>query len=241
MQIDRFAIEGPLLLTPRVFSDERGFFQESWNERDFNAALGQDVHFVQDNHSRSVQGVLRGMHYQLSRPQGKLVRVVAGRVFDVLAAALELVLNGGRRHLLALDLQLGYPLPADGLHHGRMRLATGFYPAHGLLLHGRARDEACALHERLEVFEGRRGPIGADAKCDEVLEHRRVPLQCLGRKTPGERAGLVQASNALCLFRYGRTHSPGCGRLRARRGGSAQVGSGGDSACGRMQHQHGSA
>lgn len=72
-----------LLIEPRVFGDARGFFQESWNARDFNAAVGMAVQFVQDNHSRSVQGVLRGMHYQLHRPQGKLVRVVAGRVFDV--------------------------------------------------------------------------------------------------------------------------------------------------------------
>lgn len=70
------------LIEPKVFGDDRGFFLESWNARSF-AAAGIDVPFVQDNHSRSARGVLRGLHYQLVRPQGKLVRVVSGRVFDV--------------------------------------------------------------------------------------------------------------------------------------------------------------
>jgi len=71
------------IVEPKVFGDERGFFMESWNQRTFDEALGESVQFVQDNHSRSAKGVLRGMHYQYTRPQGKLVRVVAGRVFDV--------------------------------------------------------------------------------------------------------------------------------------------------------------
>jgi len=77
------ALEGPLLLTPRVFGDGRGFFFESWNQQAFNAAAG-DITFVQDNHSRSSRGVLRGLHYQLPpHPQGKLVRCVVGEIFDV--------------------------------------------------------------------------------------------------------------------------------------------------------------
>ena len=72
-----------LLLEPEVFGDERGFFLESFNARRFRDATGIDVEFVQDNHSRSARGVLRGIHYQLVRPQGKLVRVACGRVFDV--------------------------------------------------------------------------------------------------------------------------------------------------------------
>ena len=77
------ALQGPLLLTPRVFGDERGFFLESWNQQAFNAAAG-DTAFVQDNHSRSSRGVLRGLHYQLPpHPQGKLVRCVLGEIFDV--------------------------------------------------------------------------------------------------------------------------------------------------------------
>jgi dTDP-4-dehydrorhamnose 3,5-epimerase len=72
-----------LILEPRIFSDERGFFMESWSARTFREATGLDVQFVQDNHSRSVKNVLRGIHYQLVRPQGKLVRVATGAVFDV--------------------------------------------------------------------------------------------------------------------------------------------------------------
>jgi dTDP-4-dehydrorhamnose 3,5-epimerase len=72
-----------LILEPRVFADDRGYFFESWNERVFALATGVDVPFVQDNHSYSLRNVLRGIHYQVVRPQGKLVRVVAGAVLDV--------------------------------------------------------------------------------------------------------------------------------------------------------------
>jgi dTDP-4-dehydrorhamnose 3,5-epimerase len=72
-----------LVLEPKVFGDNRGFFFESFNQQDFNQATRLNVNFVQDNHSRSVKGVLRGLHYQLQQPQGKLVRVVRGAVFDV--------------------------------------------------------------------------------------------------------------------------------------------------------------
>lgn len=72
-----------LIVEPRVFGDERGFFTESWNQRAFAQATGVTAGFVQDNHSRSAHGVLRGLHYQIVQPQGKLVRVVSGRVFDV--------------------------------------------------------------------------------------------------------------------------------------------------------------
>ena len=76
-------LPGVLILEPKVFGDERGFFYESFNARAFQAATGLDVTFVQDNHSRSQQGVLRGLHYQLENTQGKLVRVIAGEVLDV--------------------------------------------------------------------------------------------------------------------------------------------------------------
>jgi dTDP-4-dehydrorhamnose 3,5-epimerase len=72
-----------LILEPKVFGDERGFFFESFNQRDFQQATGLEVNFVQDNHSRSIHGVLRGLHYQIQHPQGKLVRVIQGEVFDV--------------------------------------------------------------------------------------------------------------------------------------------------------------
>jgi dTDP-4-dehydrorhamnose 3,5-epimerase len=77
------SLPGVLLLEPKVFGDARGFFFESWNEKAFNAAAGTDVRFVQDNHSRSAKGVLRGLHYQIQQTQGKLVRVTAGEVYDV--------------------------------------------------------------------------------------------------------------------------------------------------------------
>lgn len=76
------SLPGVLLIEPKVFGDDRGFFLESWNARAF-ADAGLDLAFVQDNHSRSARGVLRGLHYQLQNPQGKLVRVTAGAVFDV--------------------------------------------------------------------------------------------------------------------------------------------------------------
>lgn len=83
MKITPCVIPDVLLLEPRVFGDERGFFLESFNQRAFNQATGLDLRFVQDNHSRSARNVLRGLHYQTVQPQGKLVRVVAGEVFDV--------------------------------------------------------------------------------------------------------------------------------------------------------------
>lgn len=83
MNVVRTAIPEVLIFEPRVFGDSRGFFMESWNERAFNEAVGREVRFVQDNHSRSTAGVLRGLHYQMEQTQGKLVRVTHGRVFDV--------------------------------------------------------------------------------------------------------------------------------------------------------------
>lgn len=83
MKITPCAIADVLLIEPRVLGDERGFFYESFNQRAFHQATGLDLQFVQDNHSKSASGVLRGLHYQLRQPQGKLVRVVAGAVFDV--------------------------------------------------------------------------------------------------------------------------------------------------------------
>lgn len=83
MNVIRTAIPDVLVIEPKVFGDDRGFFFESFNHRQFSEAVGRNVDFVQDNHSRSVRGVLRGLHYQLMQPQGKLVRVVAGAVFDV--------------------------------------------------------------------------------------------------------------------------------------------------------------
>jgi dTDP-4-dehydrorhamnose 3,5-epimerase len=83
MKVIQTAIPDLLILEPKVFGDTRGFFMESFNARSFQEATGLNVDFVQDNHSRSAKGVLRGLHYQIQQAQGKLVRVVRGSVFDV--------------------------------------------------------------------------------------------------------------------------------------------------------------
>ncbi len=83
MKIIRTKIPEVLIIEPQVFGDDRGFFMESWNQKAFSEVVGRDVPFVQDNHSRSAKNVLRGLHYQIQQPQGKLVRVVSGEVFDV--------------------------------------------------------------------------------------------------------------------------------------------------------------
>jgi dTDP-4-dehydrorhamnose 3,5-epimerase len=114
-------IEGPLLLRPRVFGDARGFFYESWNQRVFDAAAGQ-TRFVQDNHSRSAAGVLRGLHYQLPpHPQGKLVRCVVGAIFDV---AVDI-----RRTSPSFGQWLGTELSAE--NQAQLWVPAGF--AHGFL------------------------------------------------------------------------------------------------------------
>jgi dTDP-4-dehydrorhamnose 3,5-epimerase len=83
MKVTPLSLPDVLLIEPAVFGDDRGFFFESFNESRFAEAVGRPVNFVQDNHSRSVRGVLRGLHYQIGQPQSKLVRVIAGEVFDV--------------------------------------------------------------------------------------------------------------------------------------------------------------
>ncbi|NMM26331.1 MAG: dTDP-4-dehydrorhamnose 3,5-epimerase [Glaciimonas sp.] len=83
MQIQTTAIPDLLIIEPKVFGDDRGFFYESFNDRRFTELTGVKTNFVQDNHSKSAKNVLRGLHYQIQQPQGKLVRVIAGAVFDV--------------------------------------------------------------------------------------------------------------------------------------------------------------
>ena len=116
------SLPGVLILEPQVFGDARGFFLESFNARRFAQATGLSVEFVQDNHSRSSQGVLRGLHYQLKQPQGKLVRVVRGRAFDV---AVDL-----RRSSPALGRWTGVELSED--NHRQLWIPPGF--AHGFLV-----------------------------------------------------------------------------------------------------------
>lgn len=121
MNIIETTLPGVLLLEPKVFGDARGFFLESWNRETF-AELGLDLDFVQDNHSRSAKGVLRGLHYQLNDPQGKLVRVVSGTVFDV---AVDL-----RKSSPHFGQWVGYELSAD--NHRMMWIPPGF--GHGFLV-----------------------------------------------------------------------------------------------------------
>jgi dTDP-4-dehydrorhamnose 3,5-epimerase len=83
MNVFHLAIPDVVLIEPQVFSDNRGFFFESFNRKDFEKPIGRDILFVQDNHSKSVRNVVRGLHYQIKQPQAKLVRVVVGEVFDV--------------------------------------------------------------------------------------------------------------------------------------------------------------
>lgn len=120
MKVIETALPGVLLLEPRVFGDDRGFFMEVWNERTF-AEAGLDIRFVQDNHSRSQRGVLRGLHYQIRQPQGKLVRVVSGAVFDV---AVDL-----RRASPTFGKWIGYELSAENKR--MLWIPPGF--AHGFL------------------------------------------------------------------------------------------------------------
>ena len=111
-----------LILEPKVFGDDRGFFFESFNARDFATATGLDVQFVQDNHSRSAKGVLRGLHYQIQHPQGKLVRVTQGEVFDV---AVDL-----RRSSPSFGQWAGVVLSAQ--NHKQLWVPPGF--AHGFVV-----------------------------------------------------------------------------------------------------------
>ena len=83
MEVQQTEIPDVLVLTPKVFQDPRGFFMESFNEKNFREQTGVTLHFVQDNYSRSSKGVLRGLHYQIKQAQGKIVRVVRGAVYDV--------------------------------------------------------------------------------------------------------------------------------------------------------------
>ena len=119
MKVIPTTIADVLILEPSVFGDSRGFFLESFNRKAFGAITGLDVDFVQDNHSRSARGILRGLHYQIRRPQGKLVRVVRGAVFDV---SVDL-----RRSSPTFGQWVGVELTED--NHRQLWVPPGF--AHG--------------------------------------------------------------------------------------------------------------
>jgi dTDP-4-dehydrorhamnose 3,5-epimerase len=136
-----------VLFEPKVFGDDRGFFFESFNQAEFEAAVGRRVSFVQDNHSRSVKQVLRGLHYQIRQPQGKLVRVVKGTVFDV---AVDL-----RRSSPTFGQWVGEVLSAENKRH--LWIPEGF--AHGFVVLSdvaeclyKATDYYAPAHERCIIW-----------------------------------------------------------------------------------------
>ena len=135
--VTQTTLAGVLILEPRVFGDERGFFFESFNQRDFAAVTGLDVNFVQDNHSLSSKGVLRGLHYQVQQAQGKLVRVALGEVFDV-----------------AVNLQRGHPefgrwtgVLISGQNKRQVWVPPGF--AHGFVV---LSDQAHFLYKTTDYY-----------------------------------------------------------------------------------------
>ncbi len=137
MNVRRTAIPDAVVIEPRVFGDARGFFFESFNRRKLEEALGRTLDFVQDNHSKSARGVLRGLHYQLPNPQGKLVRVVRGEVFDV---AVDL-----RRGSPTLGRWTGEVLSAENKR--QLWVPEGF--AHGFLV---LADEAEVLYKTTDYW-----------------------------------------------------------------------------------------
>jgi len=169
------AIPEVLVIEPAVFGDPRGFFYESWNQRSFDGLVGREVPFVQDNHSMSARNVLRGMHYQVRQPQGKLVRVLSGEIFDV-----------------AVDLRRGAPsfgkwvgTRLDGGAHRMLWIPAGF--AHGFLVTSdyaevqyKATDYYAPAHERTLLWSdpalGIDWPLGGEPVMNEK-DRRGVPLE----------------------------------------------------------------
>lgn len=132
------ALPEVLLIEPKVFESDQGFFFESFSQCDFAQATGLDMRFVQDNHSRSVKGVLRGLHYQIQHPQGKLVRVTQGEVFDVVVDL--------RRHSPNFGKWNGLLLSAD--NHRQLWVPPGF--AHGFLV---TSDSADFLYKTTDYWD----------------------------------------------------------------------------------------
>ena len=162
-----------LILEPKVFGDERGFFLERYNKRTFEAATGLDVEFVQDNHSRSICNVLRGLHYQIKQPQGKLVWVVSGEIFDV---AVDL-----RRRSPTFGQWAGFTLSAQGRQMAW--IPPGF--AHGFLVVSesaevlyKASDFYAPEHERTLIWNDAR--LGIDWPIPSGQNPLLAPKDCNG-------------------------------------------------------------
>ena len=180
MKATRTAIPDVVLLEPKVFGDARGFFLESFNQRVFQEATGADVEFVQDNHSRSARGVLRGLHYQLKQPQGKLVRVVRGSVFDV---AVDI-----RRSSPTFGRWVGAELSEQNQH--QLWVPAGF--AHGFLVLSESADFLYKTteyyapeHERCIAWNdpaiGVEWPLAATALAAPLLSHKDAAATALGQ------------------------------------------------------------
>ena len=178
MTIIPTAIPDVLIIEPKVFGDARGFFYESFNQRAFDEAVGRPVAFVQDNHSRSAKGVLRGLHYQVQQPQGKLVRVARGAVFDV---AVDI-----RKSSATFGQWVGVELSED--NHRQLWVPAGF--AHGFLVLSetadflyKTTDYYAPAHERCIAWN--------DARLGIAWPARGMPPQLSAKDTAG--LGLGQA------------------------------------------------
>ncbi|MEJ2696155.1 MAG: dTDP-4-dehydrorhamnose 3,5-epimerase [Candidatus Sulfobium sp.] len=161
MKVIKTEIPEVLIIEPRVFGDDRGFFYESFNERKWREATGLDTRFVQDNHSGSAKGVLRGLHYQIRQPQGKLVRVVSGEVFDVAVDS--------RKSSRTFGKWVGVHLSAESKR--QLWIPEGF--AHGFLVLSefaeflyKATDYYAPEHERCIIWND---PVLASRKDSEGL------------------------------------------------------------------------
>lgn len=162
MKITTTSIEGVIILEPTIFRDERGFFCESFNQREFLKETGIDAIFVQDNHSHSVQGALRGLHYQTQQAQGKLVRVVHGKIFDVIVDLRHGTPTFGKWASFELSeenhQQLWIP---PGLAHGFLTLSASADVLY------KTTDYYAPEHERTLVWND--PEIGAEWPLDQVL------------------------------------------------------------------------
>ncbi len=161
MKATHLAIPEVVLLEPQVFGDNRGFFFESFNHQKFEEAIDRPVKFVQDNHSRSARGVLRGLHYQIQNPQGKLVRVVSGEVLDI---AVDM-----RRSSPTFGQWVGARLSAENKH--QLWVPEGF--AHGFLVLSetadflyKTTDYYAPAHERCLMWSDR--DVGVDWMLEEL-------------------------------------------------------------------------
>lgn len=174
MRIEPTAIPDVLILEPRVFGDDRGFFMESFNQRHFDEAVGSHVEFCQDNHSRSSKGVLRGLHYQVRQPQGKLVRVTRGRVFDV---AVDI-----RRSSPTFGHWVGVEL--SELNHRQLWVPPGL--AHGFLV---LSDSADFLYKTTAFYapEHERSIAWDDPQLNIQWPALDVPLQLSVKDRAGQR------------------------------------------------------